>query len=101
MSDAEDGNVSFVPAVICPEPPDSVTINCLLTEKLVSVMKEVYAKVGFHVPASFNLEEDVPAVKTDEGSAAGRYFQEAKNEEDKLGEAIKKAQLGGFKAAFA
>ena len=43
MSDAEDGNASFVPAVICPEPPDSVTINCLLTEKLVSVIFELEA----------------------------------------------------------
>ena len=42
-SEADVGNASLVPAVICPEPPESVTTNCLLTAKLVSVMFELEA----------------------------------------------------------
>ena len=43
LSEADDGNASLVPAVICPEPPDNVTTNCLLTAKLVSVILELEA----------------------------------------------------------
>merc|ERR1712150_169837 len=70
-------------------------------DELTSLMTSLYAKVGFHVPASFALGAGAEVAKVGDEALGDRYVTESTAEGQKLQEEIKKAQLNGFKAAFA